>query len=136
MKLKKIRVRLKDIHHGKILYVAHPAFGVETVQIVGKPKIIMVGGVLGLKGYTSLFIDTIPLDYDWWDKTHVDSRSLSDMGIYNMYGYRRTFHTLKQAEQYVARFKHDPVFLHHWRQHVADCNDYSDYLDDYNYMED
>ena len=101
MKLKKIRVRLKDIHHGKILYVAHPQFGIVTVKIVSKPYAIRVGGL------PTLFIETIPLDYDWWDKTKTDSRSLSDMGVYNMYGYRRTFHTRKQAEQYIARFKNE-----------------------------
>jgi hypothetical protein len=120
MKLKKIRVRLKDIHHGKILYVAHPQFGIETVQIVSKPKTIMLGAILGLKGSPTLFIDIIPLDYAWWDRTKTDSRSLSDMGVYSMYGYRRTFHTRKQAEQYVERFKREATLANHWSQH-SDC---------------
>ena len=110
MKLKKIRVRLKDLHHGKILYVAEPLCGIEKIQIVGRPKTIMLGAILGLKGHPALFIDTIPLDYEWWDKLNVDSRSLSDMGVYNAYGYRRTFHTMKQAQQYVARIKDTKEF--------------------------
>lgn len=121
MKLKKIRVRLKDIHHGKVLYVAEPRCGIETIQIVGKPKTVMLGAIFGLKGRSSLFIDTIPLDYDWWDNNEVDTRSLSDMGVYNAYGYRRTFHTMKQAQQYVARIKDTAEFKAYWESHLRKC---------------
>jgi hypothetical protein len=134
MKLKKIRVRLKDIHHGKILYVAHPACGIVRVQVVGKPRVVMLGAVLGLKGSPRLFIDTIPLDYDWWDCTKTDPRSLSDMGVYNMYGYRRTFHTRKQAERYVATMKHAPEFVKQWNDHIFECEMLDDmYPDTYHY---
>lgn len=121
MKLKKIRVRLKDIHHGKVLYVAHPEFGIDVVTIVGKPYLN--------KAIHSLFISTAT-QINWIDKetTHIRDRSLSDMGVYKLYGYRRTFHTRRQAQQYVERTRNCPHFQEyarelHWSRYSSDLFD-------------
>jgi hypothetical protein len=112
MKLKNVRVRLKDLHHGKILYIAEPRCGIEAVQVVGKPKI---GEYV-----PSLFIDVLDNE-NYKNLTQLrferpDNRSLSDMGVYKQYGYRRTFHKLKHAEAYVARMKNDPEFIEFWNR--------------------
>jgi hypothetical protein len=112
MKLKNVRVRLKDLHHGKILYIAEPRCGIEAVQVIGKPKID--------KYVSSLFIDVLDNE-NYKDLTNLrferlDNRSLSDMGVYKQYGYRRTFHKLKQAEAYVARMRKDPGVNAYWNR--------------------
>lgn len=122
MKLKKIRVRLKDIHHGKILYVAHPTFGIEVVQIAGKPFKHETLGSLFIK-VTNNYTDR---GFEW-----TQTRSLKDMGVCNAYGYRRTFHTRKQAERYVDAMKYSPDFVRYWDDHLARCAMMDDYYMDY-----
>ena len=117
MKIKKTRVRLKDIHDGAILYIAHPWYGIEKVVVVGKPFVSEYSGYLFIKGHTI---------YD--GKEYDNSYSLSDMGvtISNPYNGQRTFKKLKQAEAYVRWGLKDPHTVAQHQEHLRWCEELDD----------
>lgn len=123
MKIKKTRVRLKDIHHGAVLYVACPWYGISKVVVVGKPYLS--------KHTESLFVRV--------SDPFRRKRSLRDMGITvtEPYNCKRTFKKLKQAEAYVQWGRRDPASIAKQQEHLEYCKwlddqtEYYDHLDDY-----
>tara|TARA_B100002019_G_scaffold281742_1_gene286153 strand:+ start:2459 stop:2821 length:363 start_codon:yes stop_codon:yes gene_type:complete len=112
MKTKNSKIKLKDIHHGLILYIAHPVCGIEKCIVLSKPD-------------KENFVDVVNLygeDEDYSDKWRV-KRSLRDMGVVDHYNWRRTFRKRKQAESYVERIKNDPPFKKYWQKHLKNCQE-------------
>lgn len=113
MKTKNSKIKLKDIHHGLVLYIAHPACGIEKCIVLSKPDKENFVEVVNFYGE----------DENYSDKWRV-KRSLRDMGVINPYNWRRTFRKLKQAEVYVERFKNDPHFKNDWQKHLYIMDEY------------
>lgn len=105
MKLKKARIRTKDLHNGKIIYVASLEHGIDKYTIKGKPYLV--------KSVDALFVDVVS---DW--RVHI---SLQDAGIIdNIYNDRRTFSSMKQAERYVEFLKIDPDSISEREERIED----------------
>tara|TARA_B100000700_G_C14978708_1_gene825221 strand:- start:285 stop:677 length:393 start_codon:yes stop_codon:yes gene_type:complete len=126
MKTKNVRIRLKDIRKGKSVYVAHPRFGVTRLIIMSKPYMEKDFGL-----FVKVLEENKYFDSGYYETT----KSLSDMGVYNIYSYRRTFHNEEQAERYVNRFKGDKHFIEHWDIHMAKTRRIFDAWDELDYME-
>ncbi len=110
MNLKKTRVRLKDLHHGAILYIAHPWYGIRKVTVVGKPYFSKYQP-------KSLFLDVIKHYTNWDNKDRI---SLCDSGIVeSSYSLYRTFTKLKQAQAYVQWGQRDPLTVKRQHRHEA-----------------
>lgn len=117
MKTKNVKVRIKDVKQGKILYISHPFYGIDKVTVVSRPYVSKHTGFL--------FFD-IRTSYG------TTSKSICDAGISPGEGYnnRRTFFKRKHAEEYQNRMKDDPkviaVHLRH-EQSIRDSEEW-DYL--------
>ncbi|MBF84513.1 MAG: hypothetical protein CL489_08570 [Acidobacteria bacterium] len=109
MKTKNVRIRLKDIRKGKTVYIAHPKFGVVRAIINSKPF---------MNRDIGLFVHVLEENEYFEGGYYETTKSLSDMGVYNVYNYRRTFHNHEQAERYVDRYVNDKGFLEHWERHL------------------
>jgi hypothetical protein len=109
MKIKNTRVRLKDIHDGAILYIAHPWYGIVKVMVIGKPRLESSIG--------SLFIKVRSISSN---TSYETQRSLRDMGVTISVPYngRRTFKKLKQAEAYVRWGLKDPRTVAQHQDHL------------------
>lgn len=100
MKLKKARVRLSDIHHGKVIYIGTNKFTMEKHICLGKPYLIK----LGINFY-SWFADmrSVYINHDGTERgiPYTGHRSLQDMGVVsNRYNDRAAYHKLKHAVQH------------------------------------
>lgn len=122
MKIKKTRVRLKDIFNGAVLYVASPWHGITKIVVKGKPYLS-----------THRRFPFIKIEGEWESE-----RSLCDMGVTvkNPYNGARTFKKLKQAEAYVQWAKRDPETVRQHNDHVAFCQHMDDELDYFEVFED
>ena len=111
MGLKNIRVREKDIKSGKIIYVAHPFFGIEKFTVISKPYPIwsFMGHLIGMFFKVN-------------SKYGAEYKSISDCGISSLtYNHRRTFFKLKQAEAYAEVASKDVKVIERHSDHVGFC---------------
>lgn len=108
MKTKNVRIKLKDIRKGKVVYIGHPKFGIQKVIILSKPD-------------NEFFINCLE-ENEFCEGGYLErNRSLIDMGVVNPYNYRRTFHNETQARRYVNKFKYDQKFISYWNRHMEEC---------------
>lgn len=109
MKTKNVKVKFNDVREGRVVYVSHPAYGIEKIKFAGRPYIS-------------------PFTGSWFVKTHYcggfhDFRSLCDMGITDTYNDRRTFFKLRQAREWMLKWESDKGYMKRQRRHermVAD----------------
>lgn len=111
MKTKNVKVRIKDIKHGRIIYTAHPFFGIDKTIVKSKPY--MVKGI-------GLFYNCIKV-YD--DYNCDSSTSLCDNGIMSgeSYNDRRSFFKEKQAIEYMNKMKTDKKVIKAQNKHEESC---------------
>lgn len=124
MKTKNVKVKVKDVKQGRIIYTAHPVYGIVKRLITSEPY--MVAGI-GLFAKCKTFYNIESYD---------DHFSLCDSGITsgNSYNGRRSFFKLKQAEEWMNKWKNDKGFIAQHQDHVSVMDDwplYSDYDDFY-----
>jgi len=122
MKTKNTKVRIKDLHHGAIIYRSHPVYGIEQIIVRGKPYVEKDIGLF-------CNCDTV-LGNGYVIKN--DSFSLNDAGITSgdSYNYRRTFKKRKQAEAWANKMRHDKGFIkwQEWHERVIlETDDYDLY---------
>ncbi len=112
MKTKNTRVRVKDIKQGVVVYKSHPVYGIQKLEILGKPFVNPMTG--------SLFAKAV-IAYDTW--SNEDTFSLCDSGISSGSGYnfKRSFFKLKHAEEWARKMKTDPEFIDNYKNHVEAC---------------
>lgn len=111
MKTKNVKVRVNDIKAGRVIYVAHPVYGICTYLIKSRPK-------LG-QYVKSLFVDVQMIFDGKTYNTRTDSISLRDSGVIggNSYNGRRTFFKLKQAEAWMKKWADSPWFIESHEEH-------------------
>ena len=107
MKTKNVKVRVEDIKHGRIIYTAHPVYGISKWKVAGKPYFNRSVG--------ALFVPYVSCG----NASYKSERSLRDAGITagNSYNGRRSFFKLKQAEEWVKKWKDDKGFIAQQREH-------------------
>ena len=108
MKTKNVRVRIKDIKFGAVIYTAHPFFGVRKTTVKSKPY--MEKGI-------GLFFKTLTT-YD--GGSYKSSESIRDAGINSgdSYNDRKTFFKEKQAISYMNKMKTDKSAIARHEKHI------------------
>ena len=109
-------MKVKDVRQGVTVFISHPVYGIEELQVTSKPYI---------SPYTnSLFANSRKIYDDGF--VFEDNFSLRDAGITpgESYNYRRTFFKRKHAEEWASKMINDPGFIRHHDQHVRLCNIY------------
>jgi len=119
MKTKNVKVKVNDVKQGRIIYTAHPVYGIVKKLITSAPY--MVAGI-GLFAKCKTFYNI---------KSYDDHFSLCDSGITlgNSYNGRRSFFKLKQAEEWVNKWKNDQGFIAQHKRHTDFIEDYDQYMD-------
>lgn len=119
MKTKNVRVKFQDIKTGRIIYVAHPVYGIERFVIRSKPYFNPRVGSHFVK------VEVRAKDFSFQD-----SRSLHDMGIPSnptnasqFYNGRRAFFKLRQAEEWKRKWIKDKGFQR-WQSRHEQETDY------------
>lgn len=130
MKTKNVRLRQKDLHNGKIIYIAHPKHGIETVRVVGKPHMVYHRSILGTDKPRplGLFIDCVYLEL-FLGKPLPCHRSLDDMGIMDGKGYnfKRSFSSMKSAKAYIEQTKHCAHYQAYQKRHESMLQEYTSF---------
>lgn len=109
---------LEDIKIGMDIYIAHPFYGIDHIVVLGMPYVN--------SSTNSLFVEA-RIIYETWELT--DSKSLDDAGITDFYNSRRSFRTLKEAEEYVNVSKTDADIIEKHIKHSILCDEWLDYLE-------
>ena len=106
MKTKNTRVRVKDVRQGRVVYIAHPVYGIRREVIASIPYIE--------KGI-GLFVKCVS------KYSFAKTFSLGDAGITkgDSYNGRRTFFKLKHAEAWATKWAKDKEFIKKHQRHVA-----------------
>ena len=111
MKTKNVKVRVKDIKQGVTIYIAHPVYGIEKVEVTSKPYINKHTKLLFMR------FRTICETWGEYEGTH----SLWDAGITSTYNDRRSFFKLKHAEEWVRKWSKDKGFIRRHAEHEERC---------------
>lgn len=112
--IKNTRVRTKDIKSGKVLYVAHPIYGIEIYKVTSKPYMESgIGLFFRCKRWNSTF--------NCWGDTCESLRSLRDCGISagESRNGRRTFFKLKQAISWNKHWIKNKQFIANHNEHIG-----------------
>ena len=124
MKTKNTRVRVKDIKSGRIIYTAHPFFGIRKTIVKSRPYTV--------KGI-GLFYDCVEV----YETGYYNSKSsINDDGINsgNSRNDRKSFFKEKQAIEYMNKMKTDKRVVTSHLHHLDSCLDYDlDYECDYDH---
>lgn len=138
MKTKNVKVRLKDITSGRIVYTAHPVYGIMKTRLLSRPipGSSMLSSVYFKESNCWVMSQYI---FDNGFISEPSRHSLADMGITSQYNDRRTFFKLKQAEEWMNKWKTDKGFIQRHKEHEDLCRDMDNLLDlydEYYYSED
>lgn len=127
MSIKNTRVRIKDIKAGAIIYVAHPVYGIEKVQVLSRPFKSKTCTNSSLMNVNVLAAGLFNEDQSrTWAVQMLETMSLNDNGILPGHGYngRRSFKKLKQAKQWMVMHGKDPQFIKQHELHERCNNEY------------
>lgn len=124
MKTKNTRVRVKDIKSGRIIYTAHPFFGIRKTIVKSRPY--MVKGI-------GLFYDCVEVfeDFQCKSESSIDGDGINSGDSSNTI---KSFFKEKQAIEYMNKMKTDKRVVTSYLHHLDSCLDYDlDYECDYDH---
>ena len=109
-------LKITDIVPGLTMYTAHPFFGININIVKSLPYVE--------KTVNSLFVKSKRV----FEKDSYDNvTSLNDAGVYDIsYNMRRSFFTLKEAEEYNAYMLTLESTHKHQEDHLKLCNQMND----------
>lgn len=112
MKTKNVRVRVKDIKQGVRVFVSHPFFGIQTVQINSKPFLGKYSPSLWAKSLS----ECGEQDFSLVDAGVTSGESCND---------RRTFFKRKQAEEWAKKMCTDKEVVARHKAHLQSCKEFN-----------
>ncbi len=123
------KLKIKDLHHGRILYVVMDQSTLSEVTILGKPQ--FDGKYWTVRTEETTIIDEIR----WWGKHWFKEETyLIDLGIRKDFDENeialppyKAFKKLKQAKAYMEWLKKDPESIKYYAEFLYNINSRSDF---------
>ncbi len=104
------KIKLKELHHGRILYVVECETTLIEVHLIDKPRIDEWGNLVVEVGYENVIQDDLNISFCGWGEWDIHDFGINrkeSNKFYSLDGYK-AFKKLKHAKKYMEWLKLNP----------------------------